>query len=50
MLSDGTSEVKVFCSTDEGLLAAMPGQDVLVEGEFMLYQDVPEIFTKCSRI
>jgi cytochrome c-type biogenesis protein CcmE len=49
-LSDGASEVKVFCSKYKGAANIREGDELLVSGKFQQYYQATEIYTECQDI
>jgi RecG-like helicase len=47
-ITDGTSEVKVFCSTKGGRVEISVGDEIFVTGKFQKFYDNIEIYTECS--
>jgi hypothetical protein len=49
-ISDGSSEVKVFCSTLGGRADVSEGSEVVVSGKFQKYYDSLEIYADCPDV
>ncbi len=49
-VSDGQSEVKVFCSKHHGTADVRGGDRVFLLGRFQKYYNIPEISTGCSDV
>ena len=49
-ISDGSREVKVFCSTNGGRVSVREGDEVFLTGKFQKYYDSVEIYTDCSSV
>lgn len=49
-ISDGSREVKVFCSTKGGRVVISEGDDVLVTGKLQKFYDTVEIYADCSSV
>ena len=49
-ISDGSSEVKVFCSTEPSRADIEMGDEVAVTGKFQKYYDTLEIYADCSSV
>ena len=49
-ISDGRSEVKVFCSKYQGPVDVSAGDDVFITGKFQKYYQTLEIYTECTSV
>jgi hypothetical protein len=49
-ITDGSREVKVFCSKRSGPVSVSPGDEVFLTGKFQKYYDTLEIYTDCSNV
>ncbi len=49
-ISDGSKEVKVFCSKRGGAAEVKEGSEVFLTGRFQKYYDTLEIYAECSSV